>query len=170
MTAPAITLAAIAKLKPCKNALADARARLPARRKITAAQARDAGVSFHDILWVISSMACMDKDVERRRNLWIADCAARVLHIYEKTETGDAPRQAIIAGRQYARGEIDIAALDTAWAATWTAAGAASTAAAAGAAAGAPAGDAERAWQFNHLIARFSDNEPEDWPLPERQP
>src|SRR3546814_9974895 len=58
-----------------------------------------------------------DADVERRLRLWLADCAARVLHIYEKTEASAAPREAIIAARRFARGEIDAAALATAWAA-----------------------------------------------------
>ncbi len=40
----------------------------------------------------------------------MADCAARILHVYEKTETSDAPRKAIIAARQFARGGIDAAA------------------------------------------------------------
>ncbi len=172
---PALTLAAIAKLDPCEGAFAAARKLLPKRRRITAAQARDAGVSFADIEYVASAIAHTDKDVERRLRLWKADCAAHVLHIYEKTETSDAPRCAIIAARQYARGEIGAAARAAAWAAARAAAWAAARAAAwdaARAAAGDAAAawdaawDAEAAWQFDRFIAWLSDEEPADWPLP----
>ncbi len=122
MPAPAFTLAAIARLDPCASAFAAARQALPKRRRITAAQAREAGVSFDDIVWVISAVARTDKDVERRLRLWLSDCAARVLHIYEKTETSDTPRKAIIAARLYARGEIGAAARDVAGDAAWAAA------------------------------------------------
>ncbi len=159
MPAPAFTLAAIAKMHPCAGTFADVRKALPQRRRYTAAQAREAGVSFDHIVWAASAFARRDDDVERRLRLWLADCAAHVLHIYEKTETGDAPRKAIVAARQYARGEIDSAAEGAAWAAAraaaWDAVGAAR--------------DAEKAWQFDRLIAWFSDEEPADWPLPIRE-
>lgn len=163
--------------------------------RIDAAKAREAGCTFDDIVWVASALARENPDVERRLRLWMADCAARVLHIYEKTESSPAPRNAIVAARQFARGEIDDAAgaagaaraagdaARAAWAAA-RAAGAAGAAwaawAAAGDAAGAAAGAAraardaagdaaraaEEAWQFDRLIAWLSDDEPQDWPLP----
>ena len=187
--------------------------------QITADQARAAGATFDDIVWAASSIARNTPDVERRLRLWLADCAARVLHIYERVGNSQAPRNAILAARQFARGEIDVIAR-AAWAAAgaaagdaagdawaaWAAAGAAAgdaagdawdawdaaraagaaagdawdawdAARAAGAAARAAAGDAagdawdaardaEQAWQFDRLIARLSDDEPEDWPLP----
>lgn len=68
--------------------------------KIDAAKAREAGCTLDDIVWAASALARKDKDVERRLRLWMADCAAHVLHIYEKTEKSDAPRKAIIATRQ----------------------------------------------------------------------
>lgn len=157
MTAPMITLGQLAKLDPCEGKLAEMREKLPKRRRITAQMARAAGVSFDDIAWAASAMARVDKDVDRRLRLWAADCAAHVLHIYEKSETNTAPRDAIIAARQYARGEIGdaarvaardaagAAARDAAWAAAWAAAGA-----------------AEESWQFDRLIMWLSDNEPED--------
>lgn len=117
--------------------------------KIDAAKAREAGCTFDDIVWAASALARENPDVERRLRLWMADCAARVLHIYEKTESSPAPRNAIVAARQFARGEIDAAA----WAAAWAAARAAAWA-------------AEEAWQFDRLIAWLSDDEPQDWPLP----
>lgn len=88
-------------------------------RKIDAATARAAGCTLGDLFWVAAAVAEDDPDVDRRLRLWAADCAAHVLHIYEQSETSDAPRNAIIATRQYARGEIDDdareAARDTAW-------------------------------------------------------
>ena len=172
--------------------------------KIDAAKASEAGCTFDDIVWAACAFARRDTDVERRLRLWMADCAARVLHIYEKTETSPAPRNAIIAARQFARGEIDAAAWDAAraaaravawdaardaaravawdaraaardaaWAAARDAAWAASRDAAwaaardaAWAAARAAAWAAEELWQFDRLISRLSDDEPEDWPLP----
>ncbi len=188
MPAPAFTLAAIAQLDPCAGTFAAVRKALPQRRRITAAQAREAGVSFDDIVWVASAVARTNKDVARRLRLWLADCAAHVLHIYEKTETSDAPRNAIIAARQYARGEIDTAARSAAWAAASSAARLAARSAArsvassaarsaawsaawlaASSAAWAAAGDAEKKWQFDRLIAWLSDEEPADWPLPVRE-
>lgn len=123
---------------------------------ITAAQAKEAGCTLTDLVWAASALARRDKDVERRLRLWMADCAARVLHIYERAETSEAPRNAIIAARQFARGEIDGAA------------GAAAGDAALGAARVA-ARDAEEAWQLDRLVAWMSDVEPADWPLPARQ-
>src|SRR5690606_26600504 len=136
-----------------------------------------------------------DADVERRLRLWMADCAAHVLHLYERTESSTAPREAIIAARAFARGEIDDAALvaagdaarvavrdaegdaalAAAWGAAWAAAWGAAWAAAWGAALdaeltaeGAVAWDAEEAWQFDRLVAWLSLDEPDDYPLPDR--
>jgi len=81
------------------------------------------------LVWAPSALARHDKDVERRLRLWMADCAARVLHIYERAETSEAPRNAIIAARQFARGEIDDAAWAAARDAAWGAALAACNAA-----------------------------------------
>jgi hypothetical protein len=87
-------------------------------RKISAYEARAAGATFSDIVWAASAVAQNDKDVERRMRLWLADCAARVLPIFEKECPDDArPRQAIIAARRFARGETDAAAMNAAWAA-----------------------------------------------------
>jgi hypothetical protein len=84
--------------------------------------------------------------------LYGADCAARVLHVYESQSPQDErPREAIVATRAYARGEINAAA----WAAARAAAGAAARAAAwdaAGAAAWAAARAA--AWDAARDAAR----------------
>lgn len=120
------------------------------KTKVTAAQARDAGIPFDDILWAVSALALTDKEIERRLRLWMADLAARVLHIFERDYPKDErPRNAIIATRQFARGEIGDAAAAAAGAAAWDAAAA-----------------AEQEWQFDRLIARLDDPEPNDWPLP----
>ena len=112
---PSITLAALRNLDPCvesyENVSKKLRAFKPGRSaRYSAAEAKEAGVSFDDMVWVAYVVSLKDKDIERRLQLWMADCAARVLHIYEKTENSAAPRQAIEAARGYARGEIDAAA------------------------------------------------------------
>ncbi len=193
MTAPAFTLAAIAKLGLCKERMDFARKVLPARRKITAARAREAGMLLDDIVDVASAVAKTNKDVDRRLRFWASDCAAHVLHIYEKTEPGGAPRDAIIATRQYARGEIHKAARsaagdaagDAAWSAARSAAGDAAWSAARSAAYGAARSaawaawvaedavgaerNAEKKWQYDRLVEWLSDEEPDDWPLPVRE-
>ncbi|MVB00091.1 hypothetical protein GN330_22860 [Nitratireductor sp. CAU 1489] len=157
--------------------------------KIDAAAAREAGCTFDDIVWVASALACEDTNVERRLRLWKADCAGHVLHLYERTGKSEAPRNAIIAARQFARGEIGEdeltsacaaagataweaacgVACGAAWAAAWTAWGSAQNAAGYAQNAAGSACDAEQNWQFDRLIAWLSDDEPEDWPLPELQ-
>ena len=108
---------------------------------------------------------------DRIARLFAADCAERVLPIFECERPGDdRPRLAIKAARDYANGAIDAAAWDAAWDAAWAAARDAARAAArdaagdaaraaawaaawaaAGAAAGDAAGDAEREWQAQRL-------------------
>jgi hypothetical protein len=188
MSAPAITIAQLNRLRPCREAAGPVRASLrnmdaDKARAFTASDARAAGVSFENIVWAASAAARKDAGIECRLRLWVADCAARVLHI------ANDPRStaAVVAARQFARGEIDDAALGAAWAAAldaasaaaWAAASAAAWAAAwaagdaawaaasaAGDAAWAAATAAEKLWQFDRLIERLSVNEPEDWPIP----
>ncbi len=108
----------------------------------------------------------------RSQRLFAADCAERVLHLYEREHPGDTrPRDAIAAARAYAIGAIDdderaatqaaawAAAEAAAWAATqaaaWAAAWAAARAAAQAAAETAAwdaAEAAERAWQTERLF------------------
>ena len=119
MSAPAITLAAVRKFNPCTESYNRISAILPKRGKITAQQARDAGCTLDDIVWIASALARNDKEVDRRVRHWLADCSAHVLHIYEKDYPNDArPRDAIQAGRDFADGLIRAAA----WAAAWDAA------------------------------------------------
>ncbi len=112
---------------------------------------------------------------DRIARLFAADCAERVLPIFERKRPGDdRPRLAIQAARDYANGVIDAAAWDAACAAEWDAACAAARAAARDAAwaaaraaarvaawaaardaarvpAWAAARDAEREWQSQRL-------------------
>jgi hypothetical protein len=81
---------------------------------------------------------------ERRARLFAADCAARVLPLYELDYPDDRPRLAIEAARKYARGEIDNAARNAAEDAAWAAARNAAEDAA-WAAAGAPVAAAKAA-------------------------
>ena len=86
-----------------------------ADRRVGAAEARDAGVDFGDIVWAAVAVARVRPAVARRMRLWMADCAAHVLRIYERSGGSTAPREAIVAARRYARGEIDAAAGNAAW-------------------------------------------------------
>ena len=117
-----ISRASVTGLPICDEGIEIARAVLPTRRRLTFAQVRAEGTSFDDLVWVAAAMALTDKDASRRLRLWMADVAARALHIYEKAEARDAMRGAIVAARKYARGEIDAAAWATARAAGRTAA------------------------------------------------
>ncbi len=182
---PTITLSALYKLNPCPSGYAEVSKKLRALKSgrsayYSAVEAKQAGISLDDMVWVSETVASKDKGVNRRVLLWIADCAARVLHIYEKTGASTSPREAIKATRAFARGEIDKAAWEAAknaaWAAartaTWSNAAVATWDAswsrdAAGKAAGdAAARDAEESWQYDRLVAWLSNPEPEDWPLP----
>ena len=51
-------------------------------------------------------------DLEHHRLLviWAADCAERVLHIFEEDSSDDRPRQAIELARAWARGEVSTGA------------------------------------------------------------
>ena len=183
MNIPAYSLSEIEKLKPCKDRFAAVRSLKLGRGKITAKKAVEAGVSFDDLVWTASAIAKSDADVERRLRLWLADVAAHVVHIFEKEHQTDfRPRNAIIAARQFARGEIWdaardaarvaalVAALVAARVADWDAARAAARAAAWDAARDADwdvARDAEQSWQLERLVYWFSENNPTDWPLPE---
>ena len=175
----ALTLAEVGALNPCAGRYAYALKHLPADAPITAAQARAAGCTFDDLVWVAAAQARKDPAVERRLRLWLADCAARVLPIFYKVAPSDLrPAQAIEAARAFANGEVSDAAGDAARAAARDAARATARAAArdaawdaardaARAAARAAAWDAESAWQFGRLVLWLSDDEPEVLALPE---
>jgi len=190
----AMTLAAIAKLTPPCGGLERARLLLPARRKITVAMARDAGVPINDVLWVVAHLAVSVDGVRRRFVSTLADFAAHVLHIYEVRQKTEAPHRTIQAIRDYRDGKIGLESLQQAYNAyayayvtAYDAASTASAAANAGRAvrayvtlsyahaiytyassvyttSAAPSAD-ERDWQYDRLANWFSADEPEDWPL-----
>jgi hypothetical protein len=84
---------------------------------------------------------------DRTARLFAADCAERVLPLFEEACPGDdRPRRAIETARLFADGAATAAARDAAWEAAWAAAGDA-----AGAAARDAAWEAERRWQNEHL-------------------
>jgi hypothetical protein len=112
-------------------------------------------------------------NIDRELRLFAADCAERVLYIFEKHyPKDDRPRKAIQAARDFADGKIDAAAWAAARAAAWDAARAAAWDAAraaawdaAGAAAGAAAWDAAwdaaraAAWDAARAAARAAEIE-----------
>src|SRR3990167_1331149 len=143
MAIPAYSLSEIEKLKPCPDRFAVVKALKLGHGKITAKEAVEAGVSLDDLIWVVLAIAKTDADVERRTRLWLADIAAHAVFIFEKKYPTDfRPRNAIIAARQFARGEISGAARDA-------------------------AGAAEESWQLDRFVCWFSEKDPVDWPLPE---
>jgi hypothetical protein len=143
---PTLTYPQLIAFKPCEHSLQEAVRKIDsaqkwAARSVSAAEAREAGVPFNDILWVAAALAQTDEDVRRRLQLWMADCAAHVLSFFESFRPSDArPRNAIHTARAFAQGVTDTAARDAAEAAARAAARAA-----AGAAARAAAGAAARA-------------------------
>jgi hypothetical protein len=190
---PAYSLAEIEKLKPCSETWKKVKALKLGSGKLTAKDAVRAGVSFDDLVWVASAVAKSDQETESRLRAWLADCAAHVLHIFEKERPTDfRVRDCIITAQRFARGECSeadraaaraaawdaagtaawaaaraaawAAAWDAAWAAAWDAAGAAARDAA-----GAAARDAERQWQLDRLVYWLSEDRPKFWPLPEKQ-
>ena len=147
MTAPTLTWKQIVALKPCAAQRDAASAKLRASypdidtRAFTLADAATAGVHFECLIWIASRASEVDLDCARRIRLFSADCAARVAHI------ANDPRStaAIVAARQFARGEIGVEQLNAARVAARAAAwGARAVSAAARVAARAAAWDA--AW------------------------
>ena len=124
-------------------------------RIISAAEAVAAGISLKNLTWVAAAVARSNPDVERRLRLWLSDCAARVLHVYEDFAPQDMRvRGCIVAARAFARNPAEAAeaaeAAREAWAA-WAARA------------------AGEKWQFERLVEWLSDPEPQDWALPEIQ-
>jgi hypothetical protein len=67
MPAITLTLAHLDALHPCSSRRSAAVAKIGAwDAPITAAQAAAAGIDLSDLVWVASSLAIEDKDVERR--------------------------------------------------------------------------------------------------------
>ena len=88
---------------------------------------------------------------DKTARMFAADCAERVLPLFEKRQSNDdRPRKAIQAARDFANGKINASEMDAARAAAWAAAWAAARAAA-WAAARAAAWDAARDAQAAYL-------------------
>jgi hypothetical protein len=107
----ALTYDELVKLKPCADDFRRVTRLMGGAKKwdgkkIDAASARKAGATYDDLVWAASAVARNNPDVERRLRLWLADCAARVLYIYEADPQADGrPRNAIVVARQFARGK-----------------------------------------------------------------
>lgn len=197
--APAVTFAHLTAFGGCEQDMKRVEMLLSryGNVQIDAAMALAAGCTFDDIIWAAAELARSNKDVRRRLRLFAADCAARVLPIYERVGKSDDPRKAIIAARRAARREINVAELAVAQTAAWAAAWAVTPLAsqqsaveiaaeraariaawaaelraariAAWAAELAVAQTAEYQWQFDRLVAWLSAAEPMDWPLEDRK-
>jgi hypothetical protein len=108
---PTLTLTQLKALDPCQDSLKRV-ARFLGDVPLTASEARAAGATFKEMAWAAAAVASIDRDVRRRRRLWGADCAAHVLHLFErKRPTDQRARRAIETGRAYARGEIGVSAI-----------------------------------------------------------
>jgi hypothetical protein len=161
---------------------------------LTVSDLRDAGASFSQIMWLLSTLAPADSELKRRLRLWSADCIARVLHLFEAAHPYDMRvRATILAARDFARAKTEnmkcarigvlathkLTRRDTAGlvaaAATflareqdsWADNVAAGYARSAAMASGPDsAAGIELEWQFDRLVGRMSAEEPDDWPLP----
>lgn len=181
-------------LRPCDEGLLSVQHLFAPRKRVSAAEAAAAGAKLSELVWVASGLATTRVDVATRLRLWSADCAARVLPIFEEERPADKRvREAIIATRAFARGigtkESLAAAGDgarraalvahyfrsdfAAMAACCSTLSARMVVYAAGDAATAAGDDrnirTEEQWQIERFCAWFSANEPEDWPLASEQ-
>jgi hypothetical protein len=67
----------------------------------------EVGLPLYDLVGMAAVMALTDADAERRPALWLLDCAARALNVFEAEHPTDTrPRRAIIVGRRIVRSEI----------------------------------------------------------------
>jgi hypothetical protein len=175
-------------LNPCGEGMGVADVSLP-DKPFTAAEARDYGISFDDILWGIAALARHDPVIDERLQRWLDDCAehARVScrdqYPYKQRHSDARHRR-----RDFEQQRLDAAvravtryAGRVAWAAAHFAVGmAAKSAVLSARAAGAdPRASAtanataawnrarddakrrEEAWQFDRLVLWFSDPPPQ---------
>lgn len=97
------SIAQIRALGPCATGYRLALTGLPKEGEITAAEARAAGVSLEDMSWYLSIQAHREPEIRRRLQLWKADCADRVLRVFEEVYfEDDRPAAAISAARSNA--------------------------------------------------------------------
>ena len=154
--------------------------------------AHDADRHLVGVAPLVAVHACMDDDILRRYRLWLADCAAHVMPEYGGFGDMRALRDAVVVAREYARGRAGFSAAHRVGGAAWDAYEAAAAAGnwrAAWAAEDAfltiitpdiirlslPDVLAKRGaewaaehdkWRMSRLLARLSESEPEDFPLP----
>ena len=137
-------------------------------------EAEGRGESKADTTKIVYAQARVIRRIEawndRNARLFAADCAARALQRWReryraKTSPVDVdPRStaAVVAARQFARGEIESAAKNAAESAAWNAAKSAAKSAAWSA-----AESAEHKWQLDRLWMYLRGEEPTPVPLPE---
>jgi hypothetical protein len=154
------------------------------------------GIRFDQLTWILSRLAPTDAILKQRLCLWAADCIAHVLHFFEEAHPHDmSVRNAIVAARKFARGEIDMVeseeeALTLADRYTrrmparlvvsgscdllrerdfWAASSAALSARAAvycSVSQAEPAVEREREWQIKRLVSLMTAQNALDWPIP----
>jgi len=73
----------------------------------TAEDARVAGVELDDVLWTVWNVAKTNPQVRAQLYMWLTDCAARVLPLYESASLSPIPRHRIETVRALAhKGEF----------------------------------------------------------------
>jgi hypothetical protein len=132
--------------------------------------------------------SCLNADLRACLRLWAADCGAYALKDYERHYCCPCPRQAVIAGRMHARGEIDAqtmnsflrAASDIRRQEKWDKDAVAAIALAEACSVptlegmiekiryNAPVGSKMEKWQKARLIKRLKNKDLEDYPLPKK--
>ena len=108
----ALPLSTIDAMLPPEEDWLPIRARLASSGKLTntfnARDAIEAGCSLHHLAFAASQVARHDPEVGRRIREWMADCAARVVSLFEKEQPSDTRvRHAVAAARSFASGAID---------------------------------------------------------------
>lgn len=156
---PTISLEQLKGFDPCDDRL-EFIAPFLANGPLDAAGAAKVGATLDDLIWIASAVSRSDAGIETRFQLWAADVAAHVLHLYENEEASLAPRGAIQTARDFLRGLATGEQRDAAWAAAGDAARDA---------AGDAARDAEKQWQLDRLIYWLTEENPIDLPLPNRK-
>jgi len=115
-----VTVDAVIAWDPCSEYSRDRIESLFAgRHELSAVDIIELEIPIDDRLWAAVRTDLIDESTIR---LWSADCAERVLGLFEKVIPDDnRPRQAIEAARAYARGTISIEEMYAAWSAAWDA-------------------------------------------------
>ena len=95
---PTLSLQQIKDFDPCTGSFNRAASRLRKLKKgrdaqLSVADAIAAGIDYDDILWVLENSD--DQIIRRKCGLWLADCLAHVLHLYEKPFRSKTPRKVI---------------------------------------------------------------------------